>query len=249
MLNIELETLLNQELNTHLYRDYAPNGIQVAGRKEIKKIVTGVTACQLLLDKAVALNADAILVHHGYFWRNEPQIITGIKHHRLKTLLMHDINLFGYHLPLDGHPILGNNIQLANLLGINTYPRKEITNLLFQGEFPQAITTADLIERIEEQLGRSVLHCGDNAPALIKRIAWCSGGAQDYLEEAALLGYDAFITGEVSERTIHIAREYGIHFFAAGHHATERYGIKVLGEWLASEHGFDVTFIDIDNPA
>lgn len=252
MQNIELEQIINNELQIIRYRDYAPNGLQIQGRSEIKKIVTGVTACQLLLDQAVALQADAILVHHGYFWKNEPQTITGIKYQRIKTLLQHDINLLGYHLPLDGHPVLGNNVQLANLLNITVDKREDDTDLLFKGTLKQPITALQFKQQLEQQLHngeRPVLFCGDNAPTVIKRIAWCSGGGQDFLESAAEQGFDAFFTGEVSERTIHIAREYGINFYAAGHHATERYGIKKLGEWLATQYMLDVIFIDIDNPA
>lgn len=249
MENRQLEQVINQLLQVQLYKDFSPNGLQVEGQKEVKKIVTGVTACQLLLDEAVKLKADAILVHHGYFWKNEPVTVTGIKYKRLKTLLNHNINLYGYHLPLDGHPSLGNNILLAEKLGITVDERPDITNLLFQGSFATAITAEQLQVRIENVLNRPVLFCGDNAPTVIKRVAWCSGGGQDFIEEAALLGFDAFITGEVSERTIHIAREYGINFYAAGHHATERYGIEALGQWLAENYDLDVTFVDIDNPA
>ncbi|MCO6537509.1 MAG: Nif3-like dinuclear metal center hexameric protein [Gilliamella sp.] len=251
MHNFELEQIINNELQISRYRDYAPNGLQVQGRKQVNKIVTGVTACQLLLDKAVELKADAVLVHHGYFWKSEPQTITGIKYQRIKTLLTNDINLYGYHLPLDGHAVLGNNIELANLLGISVDKRNDITDLLFTGTLNKPLTALQFKQKLEQVLHNNqqcVLFCGDNAPQVINRIAWCSGGGQDYIEQAALMGVDAFFTGEVSERTIHIAREYGINFYAAGHHATERYGIKKLGEWLASCYGVEVIFVDIDNP-
>ncbi|WP_145576455.1 type 2 GTP cyclohydrolase I [Yersinia mollaretii] len=247
MRNTELETLLNNQLNTAAFQDYAPNGLQVEGRVEVKRIVTGVTASQALLDAAVEQQADAILVHHGYFWKNEPAVVRGMKRNRLKTLLTHDINLYGYHLPLDAHAELGNNAQLAKLFGIRVLG--EIDSLLPYGEFDTPLNAVILRERLEKVLGREVLHCGDQAPAEIRRIAWCSGGGQGYIQQAADFGVDAFITGEVSEQTIHIAREMGVNFYAAGHHATERYGIKALGEWLASEHQFDVIFIDIPNPA
>ncbi|OCG16019.1 Nif3-like dinuclear metal center hexameric protein [Gilliamella sp. App6-5] len=252
MQNFELEKIINNELQITRYRDYAPNGLQVQGRAQVNKIVTGVTACQLLLDKAVELQADAVLVHHGYFWKNEVQTITGIKYQRLKTLLTNDINLYGYHLPLDGHPIFGNNIELANLLGISVDKRNDITDLLFTGTLRSPLTALQFKLQLEQVLHnnkRQVLFCGDNAPEVINRIAWCSGGGQDYIEQAAQMGVDAFFTGEVSERTIHLAREYGINFYAAGHHATERYGIRKLGEWLASCYGVEVIFVDIDNPA
>ncbi|EIR45745.1 hypothetical protein YPPY15_3086 [Yersinia pestis PY-15] len=205
------------------------------------------TASQALLDAAVAHQADAILVHHGYFWKNEPVVVRGMKRNRLKTLLTHDINLYGYHLPLDAHPELGNNAQLAKLLEIQVLG--EIESLLPYGEFTTPLNAVALRERLEKQLGRSVLHCGDRAPAEVRRIAWCTGGGQGYIQQAAEFGVDAFITGEVSEQTIHIAREMKVNFYAAGHHATERYGIKALGEWLAEQYQLDVTFIDIPNPA
>jgi dinuclear metal center YbgI/SA1388 family protein len=250
--NIELQHIIDNKLQVSRFRDYAPNGLQVQGRCEIKRIVTGVTACQLLLDKAVELQADAVLVHHGYFWKNEPQTITGIKYQRIKTLLLNDINLFGYHLPLDAHDVLGNNIQLAELLNIEVDKREDMTNLLFKGTLKKTLSALEFKEKLEQLLHnkqRSVLFCGDNAPQIIKRVAWCSGGGQDFIESAAEQEVDAFFTGEVSERTIHIAREYGINFYAAGHHATERYGIKKLGEWLSIHYDLEVIFIDIDNPA
>lgn len=252
MHQLELQHIINNELQVSRYRDYAPNGLQVQGRSEIKKIVTGVTACQLLLDKAVELCADAVLVHHGYFWKNEPETITGIKYNRMKTLLSHDINLYSYHLPLDGHPVLGNNVLLGNMFDITVDARDDITDLLFKGTLNSPLTALEFKQKLEQKLhnGRSsVLFCGDNAPEVINRVAWCSGGGQDFIESAAQQGVDAFFTGEVSERTIHIAREYGINFYAAGHHATERYGIKRLGEWLANHYDLQIIFVDIDNPA
>jgi len=246
MRNSELEQRVNQLLNAAAFKDYGPNGLQVEGRSEVNKIVTGVTACQALLDEAVRLNADAVLVHHGYFWKNEPSIIKGMKRQRLKTLLANDINLYGWHLPLDAHPELGNNALLAKLWGIEC--KGEIEQLLFWGELAQPLSGEQFAERIHQTLGRIPLHCGDNAPALIKRVAWCSGGGQGFIDAAAAFGVDAFISGEASEQTIHSAREQGLHFFGAGHHATERCGIQALGEWLAAHHGLDVTFIDIDNP-
>lgn len=247
MHNLELEKLINTELNCTAFQDYAPNGLQVEGRTYVQRIVTGVTACQALLDAAVDAQADAILVHHGYFWKNEALPVRGMKRHRLKTLLSHDINLYGYHLPLDAHPVLGNNAQLAQVLGIRTCG--EIEPLLPHGEFESPLSGSALQQRIENCLGRAVLHCGDNGPEHIAKVAWCSGGGQNFIDSAAHFGVDAFISGEVSEQTIHTAREMGIHFFAAGHHATERGGIKALGEWLVQHHAFDVTFIDIPNPA
>lgn len=247
MRNTELEEIVNQQLNTHAFSDYAPNGMQVEGRPDVQKIVTGVTACQALLDEAVRLGADAVLVHHGYFWKNETQTVKGMKRNRLKTLLTHDINLYGWHLPLDAHPQLGNNACLAKELGIEI--RGEVMPLVPWGELNEPLTGPLLAKRLTDVLGRQPLHCGDNAPGLIRRIAWCSGGGQGFIDAAAAFGVDAFITGEVSEQTIHSAREQGLHFFAAGHHATERGGIRALGEWLAECYALDVTFVDIANPA
>lgn len=247
MNHYELENLVNQLLNSGAFSDYAPNGLQVEGRSEVKTLITGVTASQALVDEAVARNADAILVHHGYFWKSEPAAIKGMKRNRLRALLANDINLYGWHLPLDAHPTLGNNAQLAQLLEIEV--KGEIQPLVFWGELKTPLSGTALAQRLEERLDRAPLHCGDNAPALIRRVAWCSGGGQGFIDSAAAFGVDAYITGEVSEQTIHSAREQGLHFFAAGHHATERGGIKALGEWLAEHHGFDVTFIDIPNPA
>ncbi|MGE1560987.1 type 2 GTP cyclohydrolase I [Pantoea septica] len=247
MNHYELENIVNQQLNSGAFSDYAPNGLQVEGRTEVKTLITGVTASQALVDEAVARNADAILVHHGYFWKSEPAVIKGMKRNRLRALLANDINLYGWHLPLDAHATLGNNAQLAKLLDIEV--KGEVQPLVFWGELSTPLSGEALAQRIEEKLGRTPLHCGDNAPAQIRRVAWCSGGGQGFIDSAAAFGVDAYITGEVSEQTIHSAREQGLHFFAAGHHATERGGIKALGEWLASEHGLDVTFIDIPNPA
>ncbi|HEK1127091.1 TPA: type 2 GTP cyclohydrolase I [Proteus mirabilis] len=247
MKNTDLELIINEKLSIENFHDYAPNGLQVEGRSHIQKIVTGVTACQALLDEAVRLNADAVLVHHGYFWKNEPVVIRSMKRNRLKTLLCNDLNLYGYHLPLDAHPILGNNAQLALKMGVKV--EGEIEPLVPKGIFDLPVTANELKTRLEKALQRNVLHCGDNAPDVIRHIAWCTGGGQGFIQQVAEQGVDAFVTGEVSEQTIHIAREMGVHFFAAGHHATERYGIKALGEWLAQTHHLDVTFVDIDNPA
>ncbi|WP_421231562.1 Nif3-like dinuclear metal center hexameric protein [Aeromonas sp. 603079] len=247
----KLETVLNHLLEPHAIKDYCPNGLQVEGRERIRKVVTGVTASQALIDAAVAAEADAILVHHGYFWSGEPAQITGMKQRRLKTLLTHDINLFAYHLPLDVHPEVGNNAQLAKLLDIKVRRGLEPWNsksVAMVGKLEEPMSGADFAKLIAERLGREPLYCGDTGPELIRSVAWCSGGGQSYINLAAEQGIDAFISGEASEQTIHTAREMGMHFYAAGHHATERYGVKALGEWLATVHGLDVTFIDIDNP-
>lgn len=245
--NRSLEKILNEKLLIQNFNDYAPNGLQVEGRHEIQKIVTGVTASEALIDQAIELQVDTILVHHGYFWKGENPIVTGMKKNRLAKLLKHDINLLAYHLPLDGHGELGNNVQLAKRLEIEV--TGEICPLVLHGKFDHPLTWQDLGDRIESTLDRKPLHSGGNVAKMIQTVAWCTGGGQGFIEQAAEYGVDAFISGEVSEKTIHIAREMGIHFFAAGHHATERYGVKALGEWLAAHYPLEVFFVDIDNPA
>ena len=247
MKNSELECLINEKLNSSAISDFAPNGLQVEGRETIHKIITGVTACQALLDEAVRLEADAVIVHHGYFWKNESPVIRGMKRRRLKTLLSNDINLYGWHLPLDMHPELGNNAQLGRLLGIET--QGEIDPLLPFGTFPTPLSGIELASWLEVRLGRTPLWSGDTGPDQIRHVAWCTGGGQSFIDNAARFGVDAFITGEVSEQTIHSAREQGLHFYAAGHHATERGGIQALSDWLNAETDLDVTFIDIPKPA
>ncbi|KIP78860.1 Nif3-like dinuclear metal center hexameric protein [Vibrio hyugaensis] len=251
MNNLQLEKILNEKLSPQLIKDYAPNGMQVEGKSEIKRIVTGVTASQALIDKAIELEADALLVHHGYFWKGEPEPIRGMKGKRIRSLIKSDINLYGYHLPLDIHPELGNNAELARLLdievegGLEGHPQ----SVALFGRLKQAMTGTDFANKINHVLNREPLHIApDNAEKMIETVGWCTGGGQDFIELAAQHGLDAFISGEISERTTYTARELDIHYFSAGHHATERYGIKALGEWLAQEHGLDVTFIDIDNP-
>ncbi|WWP00087.1 MAG: Nif3-like dinuclear metal center hexameric protein [Candidatus Dasytiphilus stammeri] len=247
MHNLELEKLINQQLNSAAFHDYVPNGLQVTGRDEIQTIITGVTACQALLDQAVANNADAIIVHHGYFWKNELPLIKGIQRQRLKTLLVNDINLYSWHLPLDAHPQLGNNAQLAKILDIKV--QGEIVPLLCWGTFLQPLTSENLITRITNQLGRTPLYSADkHAPGLISSVAWCTGAGHKFITEAADFCVDAFITGEASEYTIHIARENKLHFFAAGHHATERGGIQALTKWLENHSTLKMNFIDIYNP-
>ncbi|BGI50900.1 MAG: type 2 GTP cyclohydrolase I [Arsenophonus endosymbiont of Ceratovacuna japonica] len=246
MHNIKLEQLINIYLNINNYQDYSPNGLQVEGCTEVKKIVTGVTASQALIDEAIKLTADAIIVHHGYFWKNETIVIRNMKRKRLKMLLCNNINLYSYHLPLDIHPIIGNNVQLGNIMQVQI--DNYIMPLLPIGKFLQPITSDDLIILLNNKLIRKPLYCGYNNPKKIKKIAWCTGSGQNFIQQAAEAGADAFVTGEVSEQTIHIAREMSIHFYSAGHHATEKFGIKALGEWLQKNYKFDVTFIDIPNP-
>lgn len=251
MNNLQLETVLNEKLSPQLIKDYCPNGLQVEGASEIKKVVTGVTASQALIDYAVSVNADALLVHHGYFWKGEPEAIRGMKGKRIRTLIRNDVNLYGYHLPLDIHPELGNNARLAELLDIEVIDGLEghPQSVAMFGKLAQPMTSEAFAQKIALVLSREPLHIApEQADKMIETVGWCTGGGQDYIELAASKGLDAFISGEISERTTYTARELNIHYFAAGHHATERYGIKALGEWLASAHGLEVEFIDIDNP-
>lgn len=246
----ELITYLDTFLESGAYQDYAPNGLQVAGRQEIATLVSGVTASQALIEAAIEARADALLVHHGWFWRGEAPCIVGIKQRRLKRLLCADLNLIAYHLPLDGHPELGNNARLGALLGIDVAGRFGSGpggGLACHGTLEAPLTAAAVGERLAQRLGRSPLLLPGGTHA-IRRIGWCSGAAQDTLEQAAVLGLDAFISGEASERTAHLARELGIHYFAAGHHATERYGVAALGDHLAGKFGLTHRFVDIDNP-
>lgn len=246
----ELQRYLDALLQTDTIKDYCPNGLQVQGKSEIKTLVTGVTASQALLKKAVDLNAEAILVHHGYFWRNEDRVITGIIYQRLATLIQHHINLFTYHLPLDLHDAYGNNAQLARVLEISIKERRPLAgydNLLTIGELKNPLSGDAFAALLTKRLGQTPLHvAGNNAP--ISRIGWCTGAAQNYIVEAASYGIDAYLTGEVSEQTYHLAQELGIHFFAAGHHATERYGVKALGDHLADHFQLIHHFVDIPNP-
>ncbi|MCL1137123.1 Nif3-like dinuclear metal center hexameric protein [Shewanella pneumatophori] len=249
MTRTELSQYLADYLQTSSFKDYAPNGLQVEGKAEINTIVTGVTACQALIDAAIELNADAILVHHGFFWKSEPEIIVGMKQKRIKALLVNDINLMGYHLPLDAHPVVGNNAQLAKVLEIVEPEVIEgvAQGLIWQGKLAQPLTAKAFNEHISQKLNRCCQHLGDDS-AMVSTVAWCTGGAQDYIDIAASRGIDAFISGEVSERTYHLAVEQGIQYYAAGHHATELYGIQALGEHLADKFGLAHHFVDIVNP-
>lgn len=251
MNNLELERLLNDYLRPSLMKDYCPNGLQIEGKSEVKKIITGVSACQALIDAAIDQKADAILVHHGYFWRGEPQPLRGMKFKRIKALIENGINLYAYHLPLDVHQEVGNNVQLAACLGIEIKGGLEADNpqsLALWGELPEPVSATDFADLIAARLFRQPLHIDAGTSDKIQRVAWCTGGGQDYIDLAASCGMDAYISGEISERTTFSAKEQGIHYFAAGHHATERGGIKALGEWLAQHHKLNVTFIDIENP-
>lgn len=237
-------------LNAAAIADYCPNGMQVQGRSEVRRIVSGVTASQALLDAAVQARADVVLVHHGYFWKNEDPRVIGIKQRRLKTLLANDISLLAYHLPLDVHPEVGNNAQLAQRLGLAVEGPLEPGNprsVGLVGSLAEPLSAADFAARIRDALDREPLVVAGSRP--IRRVAWCTGGAQGYIEQAVAAGVDAYLTGEVSEPTVHIARENDLSFFAAGHHATERYGVQALGDYLAQRFGIEHIFIDVPNPA
>ena len=243
----ELSDYIGSLLEISRYRDYAPNGVQVEGRAEVTRIATGVTASQRLLEAATAWGADAILVHHGYFWRNEEQAVTGIKKRRLAHLLRHDISLLAYHLPLDAHAELGNNAQLAQRLGLQVQGRFGEQDIAWHGELQQPQTLNQFASHVASALQRPPLVIGDHQ-RMLRRIAWCSGGAQSYFEQAVALGVDAFLTGEISEQNVHIADETGVAFIAAGHHATERYGVQALGEHIARQFKIEHRFFDMDNP-
>lgn len=267
-------------LDANAFKDYCPNGLQVDGGRPIQRIITGVTACEALIDAAIDADADAIMVHHGYFWKGEPEPITGMKGKRIRKLMQHGISLIAYHLPLDAHPIVGNNAKLAESLGLTItgalYPHE--THPVGNIAIGKPQSAADLIETITQTLERKPLHIASDfslsgsdtyqshisnkenqqidatsvvttASKHIERIAICTGGAQDMIEQAALMDCDAYISGEISERTTHSARELGIDYFACGHHATERGGIQALGELVSEQFNLSVTFVDIVNPA
>lgn len=246
---VQISQFCDDYLSVREFSDYCPNGLQVDANTHITKIITGVTASQALIDQAVVERAQALLVHHGYFWKGESAALTGIKGTRIRTLMQQGISLIAYHLPLDAHPIIGNNAVLANVLQL------DITGALYPHEKRPVgniatcspITVAAFADRITQTLGRMPLVIGDTE-CILRKIALCTGGAQDMIEQAYLMGADAYISGEASERTTHMARELGVVYFGAGHHATERGGIRMLGDVVATHFGIEVKFIDIDNP-
>jgi dinuclear metal center YbgI/SA1388 family protein len=246
----ELGKYLAQTLDINRFRDFCPNGLQVEGRSAIKILVSGVTASVALIEAAADLKADALLVHHGYFWRGEDPRIIGPKHRRLKLLLANDLNLFAYHLPLDMHPELGNNAQLAKRLGLIMGSRFGEDDLGWLGLVSDRAvkTVGDLAGVIETRLGRVPLVIGDMSKPLGK-IAWCTGAAQNLLADAISAGAGTYLSGEISEPTVHLARETGVAYLACGHHATERYGVQALGGHIAEQFGIQHHFVDIDNPA
>lgn len=243
----ELIAHLNALLQVDLFNDYAPNGLQIEGKSEIKKIVSGVTASQALIESAIAQQADAILVHHGFFWKGEDACIIGMKKKRVQSLLKHDINLLAYHLPLDAHPVLGNNVQLGQLLGLEIHGFAEKNNLIAYAKLPEPMTAEHFSAMLMQKLHRSPLVVGAQ-DKMIESVAWCTGAAQGYIQIAADIGVDAYISGEISEQTTHIAHENNLIYFAAGHHATERYGVQALGQYLAEHFAIEHVFVEVENP-
>ncbi|MCG8414633.1 MAG: Nif3-like dinuclear metal center hexameric protein [Pseudomonadales bacterium] len=247
----ELESELNRILQPNSFQDYCPNGLQVEGKPKVSKLISGVTASLALIESAITLNADALLVHHGYFWKGENQTVVGMKKERIKLLLDNDISLFAYHLPLDAHASLGNNAQLGKLMGAKTKAatgRPGEPELVLIGELPEVKTPREFSRILGEQLQREPVWV-EGRTDQIKTLAWCTGAAQNYFELAIAAGVDAFVTGEISEPSAHLARESGVHFFSAGHHATERYGVQAVGEYLTTQLDVQHQFVDIDNPA
>lgn len=233
------------------FPDYCPNGLQVAGSDEINTIVSGVSANQALIDEAIETEADAILVHHGFFFKGEMLEIVEIKKNRIAALLQNNISLFAYHLPLDLHPEIGNNVLFGNAMG---WLQQDVFALLGVASLGRStilsnpIMANELTATLTAVLDREPLHIAPDDNREIKKIAWCTGAAQDGIRDAYLQGADAYLSGEVSERTFSAAKEYGLHYFACGHHATERFGVKALGDYCATQYGLQHVFIDIVNP-
>ncbi len=244
----EIESYTHTLLDVGRFRDYGPNGLQVEGRAEVRKLVSGVTASRALIEAAIDAGADAILVHHGLFWRGHDGRITGWLKERLALLLGHQLNLLAYHLPLDAHPEFGNNARFGTRLQLEAQGRFGEQDLGFIGAPAELLALAVLAERVQQQLGRTATVVpGDGRP--IRQVAWCTGGAQGYFEAAIAAGADVFITGEISEPQAHYARETGVAYIACGHHASERYGAPALAAHVAQRFGIEHQFIDIENPA
>lgn len=250
ILRDELASYLHEFLACANFDDYAPNGVQIEGSSQIRRICTAVTASLDIIEQAVSLKADALLVHHGYFWRGEAPVLKGMKRERIGKLITHNISLYAYHLPLDCHLELGNNAclaQLFKLTGVKSHQVGKIANLLWTGSLAKIENVNAFSTQLKKVLAREPIHLqGTDKP--IRHIAWCSGAAQDLIEEAHALGVDAYISGEISERTYYQAKELGIHYFSCGHHATERYGIQALGKHLAARYELEHHFIDSLNP-
>ena len=243
----ELVSYLDELLQSQRFKDYCPNGLQVEGSNDVKRIVAGVTASQALIDAAIERRADTLLVHHGWFWRGEDGRVTGFRKARLQAMLKHEINLIAYHLPLDGHPDLGNNAGLGKRLGWQSEGRFGDQDIGWTGHLEAPRRLADLQADVARELRRDPLVIGQ-PDRRIERIAWCSGGGQGFFEEAVKLGVDAFLSGEISEHSVHLARECGVAFIAAGHHATERFGVEALASHVQERFGLSCEFVDIDNP-
>lgn len=250
---VNLQTLVgdcDRELRAADFRDYCPNGLQVEGRAEVRRLAAAVTANQSVLDEAIAWGADALLVHHGYFWRGEPEPVVGMKRRRLAALLANDVSLLAYHLPLDAHPELGNNAQYGLRLGISAAKpldpedRQSVGSV---GTLSAPATLASICDAVEQFSGRVPLLIGDESTQ-VTRIAWCTGAAQGYIDRAVAAGAELYISGEISEPTVHAAREQGVAYLAAGHHATERYGVQALAAHMAGRHDLEWKFFDCDNP-
>lgn len=247
----EIAAYAERLMEVRRFKDYCPNGIHVEGRRPVRRVLSGVTASLALIEEAIARDADALLVHHGYFWRNEAPVVTGMKARRLRCLLESGIGLLAYHLPLDAHPEIGNNAQLAKRLGLRVtgvLDDDRSVPIAMRGELESPCTADDFQRRIARALARDPLWLDGGDGGVVRSVGWCTGAAQDYIEYAVRHGLDAFISGEVSERTTHIAREEGVHYYAAGHHATERYGVQALGERIAREFALEHVFVDVDNP-
>ena len=244
-----LEAYCNQQLSVSDFDDYCPNGIQVEAAEQVQRLMVGVTACQALIDAAVDWQADLLLVHHGYFWKGEAAPIRGIKGRRIASLLRQSISLLAYHLPLDAHPEWGNNRQLAVQCGFpDPQPTAAGKGLIWQSQLVEPMMPERFGELLSRHLQRQALHIPGGDSPMLRRIGWCTGAAQGFIEEAASLGLDAYISGEISESTVHTARELGIHYYAAGHHATERYGVQALGQHLAERFALDYRYVEIENP-
>lgn len=242
---------MDQWLRPELFRDYCPNGLQVEGRDRVRTVVTGVTASQRLLEQAIETGADMVLVHHGYFWKGEDPCIRGMKQRRIELLLNNNVSLVAYHLPLDAHRGMGNNACLARAIGASDAApvSDDPCELMWTGTLDDPLTPEELASRLEARLNRAPLPIIEGGPEAIRRIGWCSGGAQGMIDRAAALGVDAYLSGEISEPTVHSAREQGLHYFAAGHHATERDGVQALGAALGEAFDIEHRFIEDPSPA
>lgn len=240
----------DETLKAAEFKDYAPNGLQIEGRSEVKKILAAVTASQSAIDAAIAEGADLLLVHHGYFWKGEPYPITGMRGQRIKRLIQHDISLVGYHLPLDSHPSLGNNAAIADLLALNNLEplnpseRHPIGNI---GYLDTPMRPSEFQAYVSERLGFNAVHLAAQKET-IQKVGFCTGGAQDFIHQAAAQGCDAYISGEVSERTFYEAQELNVHYYACGHHATERYGVQRLAQAIAQQFDIETVYFELNNP-